>query len=193
MRSILTSLLGVLLCGPLTAPAADKLLVQIPATLEPGAPIVESVKRECGVESLVGNHVFQKVHERAGGAEPLSDASKVGASRWLQLTILSVHGVGGGSWSGSKSMTIRAQVVQNDQVLGTTILRRASKGGFFGGVMGTCAILERISLVLGQDVANWILGGMKARAAPPPESLTAAEQTPANVPGEAVTEGNSKP
>jgi hypothetical protein len=189
MRSILV----FLLCVPLVSPAADKLLVQIPATLDPAAPIVESVKRECGVESLVGNHVFQKVQDRSGGAEPLSDASKVGASRWLQLTILSVHGVGGGSWSGVKSMTIRAQVLQNDQVLGTTILRRQSKGGFFGGVMGTCAILERISLALGQDVANWMLGGMKSRAALPPESVTAAEEKPANAPGGAVVEGNSKP
>lgn len=136
--------------------AGDKIFVQVPALLDPAAPIVESVKRECGVELLVGNHVFQKVNERIGAAEQIQDVERPAADKILRLTILSVQGVGGGAWSGAKAITIRADVTQGGQVLRSTVLRRQSRGGAFGGMSGTCTIIERVAIALGEDVAGWL-------------------------------------
>lgn len=166
MRTKLICLNSMALCISLTAHASERLLVQVPAVLDPAAPIVDSVKRECGVELLIGNHVFQKVNERIGGAKQLTDVAKAGPDKLLQLTILSVQGVGGGNWSGYKAITIRAQVSQNSQVIGTTVLRRKSSGGMLGGVSGTCAIMERVAIALGQDVAGWLATGMPASRRP---------------------------
>jgi len=133
-----------------------KILVQVPAILAPNAPIVESVKLEYGVEQLVGSHVFQKVSERIEGAGQFQDMEKAGSVKILRLAILGVQGYGGGSWSGAKGIAIRAELSQNGQVFQTNEFQRHSRGGMFGGVSGTCPIMERVAIELGQDVANWL-------------------------------------
>lgn len=39
-------------------------------------------------------------------------------------------------------------------------MNRQSGGGVFGGVTGTCAIMDRIAAALGRDVAAWLPGAM---------------------------------
>lgn len=149
-------LTGIVLSAAGVSHADEKLLVQVPAFLDPSAPIADSVRRECGLESLVGNHVFEKVQQRVSGAGRTDDVTKAGADKILKLTILSVHGVGGGGWSGPKSITIRADVVQNQQVIESKVFQRQSSGGAFGGLKGTCSIMERVAVALGQDVGRWV-------------------------------------
>lgn len=155
-------LFGLALCLSFASHANEGILVQVPAVLDSGAPIAESVKRECGVESLVGNHVFQKVSESFGGTGLLPEGENTGPGKVLQLTILSVQGMGGGSWSGSKAVTIRAQLSENGKAVGATVLRRRSRGGMLGGLSGTCPIIERIAIALGQDVAKWLPHALRA-------------------------------
>lgn len=147
---------GLVALASLPTFASEPFFVQVPAMLDPAAPIADSVKRECGIELLVGNHVFQKVSDHFGEASPISDLDKAGANRLLQLSVLSVQGVGGGSWSGPKAITIRAQLSQTGKTTQTTVLRRKSSGGAFGGMSGTCSIMERIAIALGKDVATWL-------------------------------------
>jgi hypothetical protein len=164
------AMLAACLAGS-TVHAQDKLLVQVPAILDPAAPIVESVRRECGVELLVGNLAFQRVSRVFPAAAQITDAGKAGSDHVLRLTILSVHGIGGGAWTGSKSMTVRADVVKDAAVLRTTVLQRSSTGGMWGGMRGTCGILERIATALGQDAANWLAGRGRA-----PQAIDLAPQ-----------------
>lgn len=152
------------LCLPLFSHAAEKFYVQVPAVLDPSAPIVNAVKNECGLELLIGNYVFQRVNERMGGADPLQDIAKAGQNKVLQLTIISVQGVGGGAWSGGKAISLRAQIVQNGQTLNTVVFRRNSRGGVFGGMQGTCTIMEHIVTFLAKDVAAWVPGALSGNA-----------------------------
>lgn len=169
----------IVLTGVLSAPglahADGKLLVQVPASLDPSAPIGDSVKRECGVESLVGNHVFQKVRERVPETGQIEDVTKAGADKVLKLTLLSVHGAGGGGWSGPKSITIRADVSQNQQVIESKVFQRQSSGGAFGGLKGTCSIMERIAVALGQDVGRWVPGALLGQKVPTTETVPAVD------------------
>lgn len=171
------------LCAPLLLAAAfgahaqDRLLVQVPALLDPNAPITESVRRDCAVEVKVGEHVFAKVSEKIPGAVPLADPRKAGSDRLLKLTIVNVTGVGGGAWSGSKSITVRADLEQNSKVHATKMLTRQSGGGAFGGMKGTCSIMERIAAALGNDVAAWVPAGLALLPAPAVAVPAAAGET----------------
>lgn len=176
--SRLACALGLLLLLPTLA--AETLLVQVPARLDPSAPITEASRRECEIPALVGNHVLGDLQARMGmgvlalqGAEPAN-------GKVLRLTVLSARGVGGGAWSGPKSMTVRADLVEGGQVLGGFTGHRSSRGGAWGGVTGTCAIFERIAVVLGQDIGGWTLMAMRqGNAARPPAPEQAAEVPPA--------------
>ena len=149
-------LFGFYFCASLAAYADENIAVQMPAVLAPNAPIAQGVASDCGVELLVGNHVFEKVSARYKSAVQIQNIDKAGADKVLRLTILSVEGVGGGGWSGRKAITVRADLWQNGQVLETTTLRRRSGGGLFGGVSGTCKIMERIAIELGEDITSWL-------------------------------------
>ena len=179
MRKTKFWLCGMLLLGAAFASNADdRLLVQVPALLDPSAPIEDSVKRDCRVEGRVGDQVYLRVSESHPGAAQISDPAKAGPDRFLKVTILSVMGHGGGSWSGNKAMTIRVDVAQNAKVFASKTLSRQSGGGVLGGVSGTCAIMERIALALGKDVAKWLPDAFKM--APGPLPTTAPDPAPAS-------------
>lgn len=156
--------LALAACLAAPASAADRLLVQVPAVLGPGAPIAEAVRAQCAVESLVGNFVLKEVGLRTT-AVPIESASYEGPEPFLRLTLLSVHGVGGGSWSGAKSVSLRVELMEQGRSVSSMVFNRNSRGGVLGGVSGTCPIFERIAIVLGRDVANWVPFALNSRNA----------------------------
>jgi len=138
--------------------AEEKLLVQVPAVYDEQVLIGRKIKEECEVANLVGNHVFGRVNAEFPASQQIQDLSKAGKDKVLKLTILSAIGTPGGSWSGGKTITLRADLVQNGQVIRSLVKQRGSHGGVFGGFKGTCAILERDAQALAKDVTNWLMG-----------------------------------
>jgi hypothetical protein len=156
-RHCLNSVLGAVGLFLITAShSGERILVQVPAAYDSGAPVVDAVRRECGIESMVGNHVFRQVSARFPMSLQIQKPGAVDNEKYLMLTILAVQGVGGGSWSGSKSITIRADLLQNGKPIATKVLNRGSRGGAFGGMSGTCPIMERIAGALGRDTVGWL-------------------------------------
>ena len=137
--------------------AQEKVAVVVPAVLDPAAPIAEGVRQQCNVQTSVGTQVFERVSQRYPGAAQVQDASKAPPdTAVLKVTLTSVLGVGGGGWSGRKSMTVRAELLQGTKLLIAHTLSRQSGGGVLGGVSGTCAIMDRIAEALGRDVGAWL-------------------------------------
>ena len=152
---LLTGLLG--LCIAHAVNADENIVVVVPALLDPSAPIGDKVKQDCAVDTSVGSEVFLRVSERYPGTEQTRSPEQVAPGKIVvKITLVGVLGAGGGAWSGAKSITIRAEVLQNAKVIGTRNLSRQSSGGAFGGFSGTCAIMERIAVALGRDVAGWL-------------------------------------
>ena len=146
--------------------AQEKILVQVPAIYDAQAAVAQRIRNECALETLVGNHVFERVSEKFPASLQIKDPAAAGPDRVLHLTILSAHGAGGGGWSGPKSITMRADLVQNGKVLQTTVKRRSSTGGMFGGMSGTCSILERDARALAVDIAKWLAHPAPDRSGP---------------------------
>ena len=151
--------------------AEERFLVQVPAVYDAAAPVTESVRRECGIESLIGNHVFMQVSAVFPKALQVQNPGKGEREKYLMLTVLAVQGVGGGAWSGGKSITIRADLLQDGKIVATKVLNRGSRGGAFGGFSGTCQIMERVAGALGRDTAAWLRAlAPGAPSAPVPDS-----------------------
>src|SRR4051812_2128146 len=58
------------------AQAKDALRVQVPAAFAEQTPIEPRVKDECAVDSVLGNHVFQKIADKYPGTLQVSDPAK---------------------------------------------------------------------------------------------------------------------
>lgn len=153
------------LAASLPAAAVENLFVQVPAVFETNARIPGNIKRECAVDTLLGNQALAGISARISAVQAVAQPEQAGSANLVVLTILSADGFGGGGWSGPKSMTIRADLMNNGVSLATTTLTRDSKGGLFGGMSGTCPIFDRISVALGKDVAKWLVRGAAAQAA----------------------------
>lgn len=153
----------IALAAPL-AHAQEKLLVQVPAVYDAQAAVGQKIREECALDMLIGNHVHERVSQNFPGSLQIKDVSAAGSDKVLQLTILSAQGAGGGGWSGPKSVTIRADLMQNGKVVQTTVKHRSSTGGMFGGMTGTCSILERDARALAVDIAQWLARPATARS-----------------------------
>ncbi len=168
--------IGALLIA-VSAHAEETLFIQVPAVYDKDAPVVSAVRRECGIEALIGNHVFKAVSTLYPKSVATPDPKTGGSDKSLLLTIIAVQGVGGGNWSGAKSITIRADLMQDAKPIVSKVLNRGSHGGFFGGMSGTCPIMERIAVTLGKDTLAWLrsvpAGGSGAQTgSPKPEPTT---------------------
>lgn len=187
-------LLGIAaLCMAHASNAQEKIAVLVPAVLDPSAPIEDSVKRECNVESTIGNEVFKRVSAKYPGTAQIQNPGQAGDGYVLKVTITSVHGAGGGAWTGKKEITVRADVLQNSNVAATKNLSHESAGGAFGHYMGTCAIMNRIVVALGRDVAAWLPSAlMRVKYATEPATQPASQSASQLAP-EPAKEGATPP
>jgi hypothetical protein len=163
------------LAAPLAASAGEHVVVQLPVMVDPLAPMPKAVKSECAVETDLGVSTMAEIAKRVDpSVQSVASPDQAGNDKLVQLTILSVQGAGGGAWSGSKSITMRAEIQKGGAKIASTILTRATNGGAFGGFKGTCTMLERVTNALGKDVAVWL-----ARGAAAEPGVKSAEPEPA--------------
>ena len=140
--------------------AQEKLFITH-AAFGPNVQVIDSVRRDCELEGKVDEWVLESVSKKYPGTQRVSKPAEAGQGTLLRLTIVNVYGVGGGAYSGPKSMTVQAELVQGGKVLASTTKSRSSGGGAFGGMKGTCAIFGRVAKALGSDVAAWLPSAMK--------------------------------
>jgi hypothetical protein len=159
---------------PVPSHASDKILVHVPAVYDAGAPVMDSVRHECGIESLVGNQVFVQVVTRFPESLRTENPDPNIREKLLKLTVLSVQGVGDGGWSGGNSITVRAELSQHGKPIATTVATRNSRGGMLATVRATCAIMERIATALAKDIAVWLAKSLNASATSKPNLAAAS-------------------
>jgi len=168
--------LSLALAMPVAASANERLFLQIPAMLDPSAPIPAAVRDECSLEMLVGNYALSAINQRIGFVQSVSAPEQAGNDKLVRLTIIFVHGYGGGTWSGSKSVRVRADIIVGGATVDSTVLARSSRGGLMPA--GTCAVLDRIAAALGKDLAVWLSRGSAARPAESDSKATELSDEP---------------
>jgi hypothetical protein len=76
----------------------------------------------------------------------------------LTATIVSVYGIQGGGWTGAKSITIRADLRQNGQIVDSRIVTRRVGKSFRGIIGDTCLLFSRAIPGAGSEVQLWLRG-----------------------------------
>jgi len=133
--------------------AAGKITIPPTATIDPNAGVNPKVRDECVPDARVTELLKEQLKAAGYDVEVAKQAS---GGKSLQLTILNVTGVGGGAWSGPKSMTLSGKLVQDGKVIGSFNGRRTSGGGAFGAYKGTCSIIGRCAKALAKDITVWL-------------------------------------
>jgi len=180
-------LLTALCLSSTAAFANDLVLLETPITYLPDAGVVQSVKDECQIESMLARRVGE-VLRKAEKTDNVTIAAgtSAGDAKVLRLQISHVLGVGGGAWTGPKAITVVASMVEGGKVVRETKINRWTTGGVWGGFKGTCSILERSAAAISKDLSRWVRDPHFAikNEEPPAEaaSAPAAETTAAAKP-----------
>jgi hypothetical protein len=113
-----------------------------------------AVKNECDLPGRLAAAI--KTNAASQYATILEGTTAPPNADVLSIEILNLIGTGGGAWSGGKSLMIKGTLWKQGKAVSDFKALRVSGGGYFGGYMGTCAILGRCAKTLGKDVAGWL-------------------------------------
>jgi hypothetical protein len=159
-----------------------KLFVLTPAALKADATANESIKHQC-IDDVNSNPLPAKYQadsppgselpalvpltievvsqtakflRKKMAVEEIQDLAKIDDARVLRLNIVDIEGKMGGIFSGRKSMTVTAELLQNGKVLRTAdFTRRTTVSAYVGA--DTCRALARTAGAIGRDVASWLI------------------------------------
>jgi len=177
MKPLQTALVLAALAVPFGATASESLYLQVPVRLAPGAFVPQSVKNECELERHLADEASTQLTKEYGRLELAGPRDDVGNDKVIKITIINAWGAGGGGWSGPKSLQVLAELKQGDVTMSSALFRRTTNvSGLF---QGTCAMFNKITRVLGKDVAEWMRDGAPSQ----PGALEAAAE-PARKPAE---------
>jgi hypothetical protein len=158
---------------------STRLYVVTPATYGEEVSLHQNVKDECQMERKLPDRVIARLSQRGYELIAIDDISKAGTGKVLTMTVVSARGVGGGSWSGSKSIVVKAELLERGKSLASIRPYSTSRGTIFA--MSTCDIFDRTVEQVSKAVDQW-LGALLQNAgttseAPPPEA--SGERAPA--------------
>ena len=88
------------------------------------------------------------------GYEVKSGDAKTGD--YLDMHIAGATSSGNAFTGHHKSMTVTGKLLRNGKVVGSFTDLRNSMGGAWGGYKGSCTVLHRCAVTIGQDVARFV-------------------------------------
>lgn len=137
-----------ILCS--SAQAASVALLT-PVTYDPSASVPERVREECRLDYALQSEIANAMTRRfkTPNATTTSTDGEV-----VRVTITYVLGPAAGAFSGPKSMSILAELMNNGKVERSAKLHRTSVS--VNIFKGTCSILDKTARTLGKDVVKWI-------------------------------------
>jgi hypothetical protein len=153
-----TLVAGLIAAAP-HAQAAQPISLLLPVTYEYETSVLHKAKESCKLDERLGNGIAAELQKRAGEPRTVSTAA---TGVVLHVELVGGNVLGGGGWTGSKSLTLKVQELQDGEVVRQRGFSRKGRGGLAGPFEGTCGILEGLADDLAKDIVDW--SGVKTDA-----------------------------
>ena len=158
MRNVLLTLLLTL---SINSAHAETITIGKIAPFGENSGVSKNVQSECKLETRIPEYIVKATKKDASIVITSESLDKVDGPVMF-VTIAYVHAPGGGNWSGGKRIRVDLELKEDGEILDATSLQRSSRTG-----LGTCAILKKITRVLGEDIVAWL---QQARQRPSTDS-----------------------
>lgn len=133
------------------AHAAQRVSLLLPVTYEFDTAVLHKTKEACKLEDKLASDIGGEIRKRTGRAGTVTTTDGV----VVRVKIVSSGGIGGGGWTGSKSLTVSAEELKDGDVVRMRTFIRKGRGGLAGPFEGTCGILEGLAETLAGDIVGW--------------------------------------
>ena len=143
---------------------ALKLAILSPSILSENSDIPELFLQECHLLSQLSHHAMTQIQPKLTNVMSVQSESESQKQPLLKITALSGVGSPGGIWSGSKGLTINAQLVENDKVISQKTFTEENTM-VVGPSKTSCNMFENVSKALGHKVSSWVIAELAASGA----------------------------
>lgn len=131
------------------------LKVKIPADYFSEASVPLKMRENCALDRQLGEAVLQRAQATLPKVSVLAGAPDNDEELQLSLTILAMSGTGGGGWSGSKMMVVKADLANKQGRIATVTKSQVSKH-LIGIASGSCGLLAHVANLLAEDFGQWL-------------------------------------
>jgi len=168
VQSIRTMAALLALATSIPAFAGKPTLLLTPVGYAPDASVPEKVKTECKLDDLLTMRVGERLRKKgSNGSGTTTSIDTAAGTQVMKVQVTFVLGVGGGSFTGPKTVSLRADLLEQGLVRRSEKFSRTTHRGF----MGTCALIERCVNALAEDLQEWSDADIDVpQAAPVPQA-----------------------
>jgi hypothetical protein len=138
---------------------AAKRFQLLPVRFASDSEVPEAVRRECKVEPFVTEALHAQVRRRFKNVERLESLEPPPSGQALRVVIRSIEAQGGGTWSGPKTMIVRAEWLDNGVVADSAEFQReagARAGVLIGLTQTTCSLLDYNAIAIAKEITIWL-------------------------------------
>jgi hypothetical protein len=157
LLSLFTASLAVLVPQ---AQAADEVRLLTPVTYAEGGDIPDAVKSDCRSDVKLQEQVAEALRRY----NHVLDTTDTLEGRVLRLTIMQIHANPGAAFTGPKSLSARAELLENGKVVNSTLLHSGALSIPMISFRSTCSILNKAMLKMAQRAATWVRNPRAATA-----------------------------
>jgi len=162
------------------ASAQRRLAIEAPAQLDGDVPLPEAVLKQCGVQTMMTTHVFDRVSKGYAGTHTVK-AGETMDGPMLRVSILELEGRRAGGITGSKTVSARAELFDGMSLVAS---QEFGSGSGTGTLATTCQLFENAVIDVAQQIARWLPSFAIAGARGAPVADTAPDDNDPDTPGE---------
>lgn len=118
--------------------------------------INSAIVNECDLPHRVTEQLGIALGKNGIEAKTVAEPKPGSGDNVLLLEIAAAEASGNAFTGHHKSVTVTGKLYQHGKQVATFVNTRASMGGAFGGYKGSCAVLGRCTVTIGEDIAHWL-------------------------------------
>lgn len=115
-----------------------------------------AIVKDCKLPQRMHDSLAQALKAAGIEEQSVADPQPNAGANVLQLEIASAVASGNAFVGHHKLVTVTGKLFQNGKQVAKFAATRNSSGGFGAGFKGSCAVLGRCTVTLGQDIARWL-------------------------------------
>ncbi len=119
--------------------------------------IMPNIRKECSqVNTNIAKSAKLNGKTRNINIVPVKKVNIKAKGNNVRVEILNAVSTGNAFVGHNKHMIVKAYLYKNGKLVDDIRVKRTSGGGMFAGFKGSCAVLNRISKKIGEDIAVWL-------------------------------------
>lgn len=157
MRNTMMAAVLVLTASPaLAQEAVSKVVIADQAPYSNKDIVSSAIVSECDLPHRVIEQLNAGLAKNGIEAKTVAEPKPDSGDNVLLVEIAAAESSGNAFMGHHKGVTVTGKLFQKGKQVATFVDTRVSGGGAFGGYKGSCAVLGRCTVTIGEDIARWL-------------------------------------